>query len=124
MNNFKQASREALRFNTAQGPLSVEQLWTAKESTLIALEEKLTEEVESFGKGTRRKPIKNAAKATAELQLSIVTEILDTLIEEKELAAQKLKNKAINDRIDAELFRRQELKLTTLSEEELLQMKV
>ena len=119
MSIFEKASRVKLRFNTQQGPVSVENLWTASISSLINLEEQLTEVVESYGKTTRRKTIKNEEQKANELRLEIVTHIIDTLEAENKANSEKQENKAHNDKIKALILQKQEASLANLSVEEL-----
>lgn len=119
MSIFEKASRVKLRFNTQQGPVSVENLWTASISSLINLEEQLTETVESYGKTTRRKTIKGEEQKLNELRLEIVTHIIDTLEAENKANSEKQEIKAHNDKIKALILQKQEASLADLSVEEL-----
>ena len=123
MSIFEKASRVKLRFNTQQGPVSVENLWTASISSLINLEEQLTEVVESYGKTTRRKTIKNEEQKANELRLEIVTHIIDTLEAEKKAKDELLDIKKHNAEIDELVLEVQKVERKKLSVEELLKLK-
>jgi len=83
---YKQAIRENYRFQTINGLLTVGQLFTASDEALIELENSLKEEVKTSKKPNRFQ--KTAVKdKTLKLKLSIVSDIIDTLIEEREYAA-------------------------------------
>lgn len=123
MSIFEKASRVKLRFNTQQGPVSVENLWTASVSSLINLEEQLTEVVESYGKTTRRKTIKNEEQKANELRLEIVTHIIDTLEAEKKAKDELLDIKKHNSEIDGFIFKAIKADMRKLSVEELKKLK-
>lgn len=84
MEIFEKATRLKLRFQI-NGEITTEQLWNVKESTLIAYEEELQEQVEKFGKTSRRKSsYKTKEQEGVELKLAIVSHVLDTVIKERE----------------------------------------
>lgn len=96
MNIFEQAVRTQLRFDF-MGTISIEQLYSAKRSStfkedLIKYEEQLQNQVESFGKSSRRVTTnKTKFQKDAELKLAVVSALLDEM-EADEVA---LKEKAI-----------------------------
>ena len=106
MNIFEQAVRQQLRFDF-NGQISIEQLYAVRKTAkfkedLIAYEELLQNQVESFGKSSRRTSIvKSKAQKDVELRLDIVSALLDE-IEADEIAAKEKANKDV---------RRQELLL-------------
>lgn len=106
MNIFEQAVRQQLRFDF-NGQISIEQLYAVRKTVkfkedLIAYEEALQNQVESFGKSSRRtSTVKSKAQKDVELRLDIVSALLDE-IEADEIAAKEKANKDV---------RRQELLL-------------
>lgn len=96
MNIFEQAVRVQLRFDF-MGSTSIEQLYGAKRTNtlkeaLIQYEEQLQNQVESFGKSSRRVTTnKTKLQKDVELRLAIISSLLDE-IETDEIAA---KDKAL-----------------------------
>lgn len=101
-NPFELATRQAIRYQlpegyTPQGQLTTEQLWKVKKDTLIAYEEVLTDEVEKFGKTNRRKSVqKTNQQELLELQLAVVTRIIDVREEEEQAALTQAERDAHN----------------------------
>jgi hypothetical protein len=119
-NIFEQATRSKLRFQAPQGEVSVEQLWSLKQETLITYEESLLEEVEKFGKTSRRRSVsKTKALSEAELRLAVVGYILDVLAKEQAEASTAKEVKEHNARIDHLIASKKEEKMANLSLEEL-----
>ena len=128
-NIFAEGTRKKVRFSHAAGDLSIERLWELKidksddKNYLYKLETSLIEELESFGKTTRREvPIKNKQKELVELKLSIVTYVIDTLLKEQEEAAEKLDNKKSNEPILEVILEKEKEELKNKSVEELKAM--
>lgn len=122
MSIFEKASRVKLRFNTNQGSVSAENLWTAEIPNLIILEQQLVETVESYGKTTRRVTVKKEEQKLAELRLEIVTHIIDTLEAEKKAKDELLDVKKHNAEIDELIYeaRKEERKKLSVAELEKL----
>jgi hypothetical protein len=119
MEMFEKASRLKLRFQI-NGEISTEQLWSVKESTLIDYEEELQNQVEKFGKTSRRKSeVKTNEQALVELKLAIVSYVLDTKIKEREEAQDEAGKKEHNQKILALITRKQENELESMSVEDL-----
>jgi hypothetical protein len=120
MSIYKEASRIKLRVNTGMGQLSVEQLWDlslTKLSTIIrnvktSLQKDNDDELSFLDETKKVDPVQ-------QLIFDILKDIYLTkkneLVAEKEEAARK----AHNDKINELLFKKQESKLESLSEEEL-----
>ena len=93
MNIFEQAVRQQLRVDV-MGTSSIEQLYSAKRGSalkeaLIQYEEQLQNQVESFGKSSRRVTTnKTKLQKDVELRLAIVSALLDE-IEADEVAAKE-----------------------------------
>jgi len=119
MEIFEKATRLKLRFQI-NGEITTEQLWNVKESTLIAYEEELQEQVEKFGKTSRRKSsYKTKEQESVELKLAIVSHVLDTVIKEREEAANENAAKQHNQKILALIAEKQEEGLRGKSIDEL-----
>lgn len=97
MNIFEQAVRQQLRFDF-NGQITIEQLYAVRRTAkfkedLIAYEEALQDQVESFGKSSRRTSnIKTKTQKDVELRLDIISALLDE-IEADEITAKEKANK-------------------------------
>lgn len=98
MDNFKTASQQKLRFTTAKGTLSAEQLWDLSLGDLDALAVSLEAEYNTSAK-TSFLVKKSAKDKTAKLRFDIVLDVLNTLVAEKDASVEAKKNKEHNDRI-------------------------
>ncbi len=100
MENFKLASQQKLRFQTNKGPLSPEQLWDLSLNELDALAVSLEAEEKQSGK--KSFIIKSSAKdKTAKLKFEIALEVLNTKVEEAQIASEALEVKEHNKKIIA-----------------------
>lgn len=124
MNIFEQAVRQQLRFDF-NGQISIEQLYAVRKTAkfkedLIAYEELLQNQVESFGKSSRRTSIvKSKAQKDVELRLDIISALLDE-IEADEIAAKEKANKdAKKQELLALREKKQSEQLASLSLEEI-----
>lgn len=124
MNIFEQAVRQQLRFDF-NGQISIEQLYAVRKTVkfkedLIAYEEALQNQVESFGKSSRRtSTVKSKAQKDVELRLDIVSALLDE-IEADEIAAKEKANKdAKKQELLALREKKQSEQLASLSLEEI-----
>ena len=98
MENFKQASKEKLRFQTSKGQLSTEQLWDLSIEDLDTLAVSLEEQHQTSGKKSFVR--KTSAKdKTTKLRFDIVLEVLNTKVEEYNTAQEKAEAKAHNNKI-------------------------
>lgn len=118
MSNFKEASKQALRFATTKGNLSTEQLWNLSLSDLDALATSLDEALEASGKRSYLKKT-TAKNKTLQLQRDIVVDILETKVEEKEAAENALEKKRNNEKILELIARKKDTELEGKSIEEL-----
>ena len=98
MENFKQASKQKLRFQTTKGLLSVEQLWDLSLSDLDSLAVSLQEAYEN-SKGKSFLTKRTTKDATIKLQFDVVLDILQTKVEESELLREAKENKEHNEKI-------------------------
>ncbi len=126
-NLFEAASRQKLRFESPRGLLAVEDLWDLPltalspnrmnlDSIAIALhnELKVAGNVVSFVDETP-----TAGDATLELKLGIVKHIIATKKGENAAAATAAQKAQARERILAEMDRRRENRIGTMSDEEL-----
>ena len=115
---YKEAIQRNYKFQTNVGELIVGQLFTASDATLIQLEEDLKEEVKAAKKPNRFQ--KSAAKdKTPKLKLAIVSDVIDTIIDEREETAGLADKKANNQKILELIKRKQDSALEEKSIEEL-----
>lgn len=98
MENFKQATKQKLRFQTNKGVLSVEQLWDLSLTDLDTLAVSLQEAYEN-SKGKSFLTKKSTKDATIKLQFDVCLDILQTKVEETETAKELAENKAHNQKI-------------------------
>ncbi len=118
MSNFKQASKEKLRFETTKGNLSTEQLWDLTITDLDVLAVKLEEQHKESGR--KSFVVKKSVKdKTAKLRFDIVLEILNTKMEEAETAQDAADVKQHNANIDARIAAAKDRELDGLSVAEL-----
>lgn len=121
MSNFKEATKQGLRIQTAKGSLSVEQLWTLSLTELDTLAVSLQEEHEKSGKKSFL--TKTSAKdKTAKLKFDVVLEILNDKSDEAEAASNAKEIKAHNEKIYALIAAKDEKALEGKSKKELLSM--
>jgi hypothetical protein len=124
MNIFEQAVRTQLRFDFS-GQISIEQLYNARKTAtfkeaLIAYEEQLQNQVESFGKSSRRNSAqKTKEQKIVELRLDCVSNLLDEIeLEEKE-AKEKSSKEAKKQELLALKAQKQSEQLASLTLEEI-----
>lgn len=98
MDNFKQASKQGLRFQTSKGLLNVEQLWGLPLPELDTLAVQLQEEYEN-SKGKSFLTKRTVKDRTIKLQFDITLDILQTKVQEAEDARQKSEDKEHNKKI-------------------------
>jgi hypothetical protein len=121
MDNFKEASRQKLRFSTNKGLLSAEQLWDLSITELDNLAVSLEEEHKASGK--KSFVVKRTTKdKTTKLRFDIVLDILQTKVEEQEAAFNAADIKAHNDKILKLIQDKKEDALSEKSVEELEKM--
>jgi hypothetical protein len=115
---YKEAIRNNYKFQTNVGELTVGQLFTASDATLIQLEEDLKEEVKKAKKPNRFQT--SAVKdKEPKIKLKIVSDIIDTFIEERETIKKEVENKANNQKILEIIKRKQDSELEDKTIEEL-----
>lgn len=114
MDNFKLASKQQLRIPTKKGVLSVEQLWDLSLDDLDALAVSLENEHKESGKKSFL--VKTSVKdKTAKLRFDIVLDILNTKVEEMQVAQEAAEIKEHNKKIIALIAEKQDESLKGLS---------
>ena len=125
MNYFKQASRQRLRFNTSQGNLPVEQLWTLKLATLAQIIKGLNTQLKKNSGSDELSFLDSAATPvdkTLELKFNLVKEIYLELKAERDAEQNEVKVKAHNAKIEALIVKKEDEALLEKSPEELRKM--
>jgi uncharacterized cupredoxin-like copper-binding protein len=120
MEMYKQASIIALRFNTSKGSLSVEQLWQlsqTEKATCLKNLKKLLKKTDDDELSFLDNNI--VVDATEQLRFDILKDIYLTQKEINENQAKAKEAKEHNEKIYAEMARRKETKITTVSDQEL-----
>lgn len=98
MENFKEASRQQLRFQTSKGLLSTEQLWSLSVPDLDNLAVALETEYNESGKKSFL--VKRSTKdKLAKLRFDIVLDVLNTLVDENQKAKEATEIKEHNKKI-------------------------
>lgn len=83
MDNFKEATKQKLRFSTTKGSLTTEQLWDLTLTDLDNLAVTLKDEYEASGKKSFL-VAKSVKDKTTKLKFDVVLDILTTKVEEAE----------------------------------------
>lgn len=128
MNIFEEASRSKLRFETAKGSITVEDLWDLPLTNGTQLS------LDNLAKGLKRKlddlssesfvflDTENAEKNTVSLQLEIVKYVINIKLEEYKAKEFALKKAAKREKIMNILADKAAASLQNLSEDELRKM--
>ena len=95
---YKQASKEKLRVSTSKGSLSVEQLWDLSVNDLDTLAVSLEEKYNN-SKGKSFLDKKTTKDKNVKLQFDIVLDILQSKIEEMDIARDAKETKEYNQKI-------------------------
>lgn len=98
MDNFKQASKQKLRVSTTKGSLSIEQLWDLSLKDLDDLAVFL-EEAYNNSKGKSFLDKRTTKDRGLKLQFDVVLDILQTKIEENNVALEAKETKEHNQKI-------------------------
>ncbi len=98
MENFKQATKEKLRFHTYKGSLSTEQLWDLSLEDLDFLAVALEAEHKQAGKKSFLAKTSTKDK-TAKLKFDVVIDVLTSKVEEANALAEAREDKEHNKKI-------------------------
>jgi|ERR1035437_3241504 hypothetical protein len=123
MENYKQASKQRLRFATEKGPLSAEQLWDLDLKELNKLAVSLDNEYEKSGEKNFLSK-KSEKDKTAKLKFDIVIDIMNTKQEENQKILDSKKIKEHNEKIDELIEEKKEGALRKKSVKELEGMRL
>jgi hypothetical protein len=124
-NIFEIASRQKLRFETAVGMISTEDLWSlpltsnskvSLDSLAVALNKELKGSEESFVTSTKKDEV-------LKLKFDLVKHVIDVRMEENKKKTEELQRKAKLENIDSLIVQKQNEKLANLSLEELEALK-
>lgn len=124
---YKKAFRMKLRFQTAHGLLSVEQLWDLKPAQLAELAKKLRAEIKEENAGDDEELAflsvnPDSKQSENALRFEIVKDIYQTLRAEATESAEARLRKEHNDKILELIARKQDQELESKSIDELKQM--
>lgn len=119
MDIFKEACKNNVRVQTSKGLLNAIQLFTLDEDELETIETLLEAEYKESGKKTSRRKKTTKDKAI-KLKLSLVTDILDTKIEDSRAKISEQERRENNAKIDRRLAEIDDEEFGKLTKEELL----
>jgi len=123
MENYKLATKLALRFQTAQGQISTEQLWSMHLEQLDKLVVGLELELETTTKKSYL--VKTSSKdKLAKLRFDIALDVLNSRVEEVQAARDAASKKESNKKITELIAKKQDESLSNLSVEELQKLLV
>lgn len=122
MNIFEKASRLGLKFKLTSGitgEVTTDYLWTMRYERLLTLGQELDAKVKEMGMSSRFKSVKTKDQEALELQLEIVTFIVDEM-EKKDYEKKQLMEKKAQDQKIMELIeQKKDETLKSLSIEQL-----
>lgn len=118
MDIYKRASKDALRFATVKGSLTVEQLWSLSLTDLDKLAVKLEKIVKASGEKSFLET-KSKEDATDKLRFDVVLDVLTDKVKFQEIAAKASETRAKNQRIDELIAKKNDESMENLSVEEL-----
>ncbi len=124
VNMFEFATRNKLRFQSAKGELSTEQLWevplrSRDDFNLNAVAKAASKALKEISEESFVETAKTAEHARCEYALEVVKSVIDTRLDEEERAKQRADNKVKKEKLLAILAEKQDGKLSDLSEKEL-----
>jgi hypothetical protein len=126
-NIFEQATRQKLRFDSAVGLLSVEDLWALPLSTINSSKPNLDTiavELNKALKGTEESFVSNKKKdAVLQLKFDIVKHIIDTRVQENEAKTAEVQRASKISKIDELIAAKENEELANLSVEQLRDLK-
>ena len=125
MSNYKKASQLGLRFQTNKGPLSVEQLWSLNLTDLsnsIKEVKKVLKKSDGDDELSFLVDSEVAVDVENQLRFDILKDVYLTKKSEMETLRDAAKAKEHNQKIFAEMERRKEAKISTVTDAELESM--
>jgi len=126
MDIFEKATRKKLRFETAKGWVSVEDLWDTplthnKVTSLDDIAVNLDKEIKESGQGSFVKK-KVSGASVLQLKFDVVKYVIDTLLIEADKKEKRLATKTKNDKIRAMITKKKEAEFEEESIEDLEDM--
>ena len=121
MEIYKLANKEKLRFSTSKGILTAEQLWDLNLQDLDNLAVSLEEVHKTSGKKSFLTKV-SAKDKTTKLRFDIVLDVLNTKVEEDQIALELKENKEHNKKIISLISEKKDETLKTKSIKELEKM--
>lgn len=121
MSIFEKATREKLRFKTASGMVSTEDLWGMTLESLDTLAKSLNKEVKETAEESFIKTRKKESELP-ELKFSVVKHVIDVRLQENETRARAAEKRKKNARIMELIESKEDESLSAKSIEELRAM--
>ena len=124
INIFEYATRNGLRFQSARGALSTEQLWdvplrSRDDFNLNTVAKAANKALKDISEESFVETKKTPEHGRCEIALEIVKHVIDTKLAEEEAAKTRADNKLKKEKLLAILAEKQDGKLSDLSEKEL-----
>ena len=124
MNIFEQATRRAIRFESAKGDLSVEQLWdlplqSRNQFDLDTIAKTVNRQLNAVTEESFVRVRENPAKETLSLKLEIVKHIISVKLQEAEEARNRANKASEKEKLLRLLDEKQNEALRTLTPEEI-----
>lgn len=119
MEMYKQASKQKLRFSTTKGLLTVEQLWSLSLTDLDTLAVSLQDAYDKSKGAKSFLSTKTDEDKTVKLMFDICLDILQTKVDEKEVANKARETREHNQKILALMAEKKDEQLKGMSLEEL-----
>lgn len=122
---FEKATRQKYRFGTAQGVLTVEDLWdlpltSARGASLDNIARALSKEVKATGENESFVEQTQKADDSLQTKFEIVKHIIKVKLEDNAAARKAAENRATKEQLATIIARKQSAALEALSTEELL----
>lgn len=121
MDIYKLGTRKKVRFNTPQGSINIERLWSLPLSTLDDLAVELETEYEKSGKKSFLAE-RSEKDVMTKLQFDIVLDVLRTKLAEQKALEERKEIKEHNDKIFKLIAKKQDEAIEGKSVEELQKM--
>lgn len=121
MDIYKLGTRKKVRFNTSQGSINIERLWSLPLSTLDDLAVELETEYEKSGKKSFLAE-RSEKDVMTKLQFDIVLDVLRTKLAEQKALEERKEIKEHNDKIFKLIAKKQDEAIEGKSVEELQKM--
>lgn len=122
-NMFEQATRNKLRFESAKGPLTVEQVWDAPLTSrngfsLDDIAKQVKRELDALSEESFVEQV-SPLKSVAVLKLEVVKRIISVKLSEKEAASKRAERAELRRQLTQALAERQSDEIKNMSPEEI-----